>query len=234
MTTADDELDLSHEQLVPERTALVVIDMLRDYLDVGSPREIPSGRAILPRIATLIEDCRRLGVTIVYAVHAHAPDGTDLGRMGEVVPGLAGKDGRPLALVRGEAGTEIAPPLVTAPVDHVVYKTRHSAFFGTELDDLLRTAGIDTVALCGLATNYCCDSTARDALHRDYRLVVLSDCVATFDLPDRGWGAISQEVVNRVMLTTVALRMGRVLTADELKSRLAIGAPPCDSQLTRA
>ena len=78
------------------------------------------------------------------------------------------------------SGAEIYEPLKPTQDDIVVKKFRYSGFYGTQLENLLRALGRDTIAIAGVATNVCCDSTARDGAMRDFKVVFLSDCSASF------------------------------------------------------
>jgi ureidoacrylate peracid hydrolase len=80
----------------------------------------------------------------------------------------------------GTPGAEIYEPLKPTQEDIVVKKFRYSGFYGTQLENLLRALGRDTIAITGVATNVCCDSTARDGAMRDFRVIFLSDCNAAF------------------------------------------------------
>src|SRR5207247_28197 len=104
------------------------------------------------------------------------------------------------ALVDGTPGVEIYPELAPAVGEHVIKKHRYSGFFGTDLDIILREWGVDTVIISGTTTENCCQSTARDAMFRNYRVVFLSDATATYDYPDRGFGAMPAADVHHAML----------------------------------
>ncbi len=97
----------------------------------------------------------------------------------------------------------------------IIKKHRYSAFFGTDLDVILRGLGTDTVIVSGVTTENCCHATARDAMFRDYRVAFLSDCTATFAYPDLGYGALSADELHRSSLIVLAFSTAHVMTAAE-------------------
>src|SRR4051812_7165183 len=125
------------------------------------------------------------------------------------------------ALVDGTAGVEIYPELMPAPGEHVIKKHRYSGFFGTDLDIILREWGIDTVIISGTTTENCCLATARDALFRNYRVVFLADATATYDYPDRGYGAMSAAQVHHATLVILAASTAHVMSVDEMCERIS-------------
>lgn len=86
---------------------------------------------------------------------------------------------------------------------------------------MLRARDIDTLIVCGTVTNVCCDTTIRDAVHREYKVIALSDANAAMDYPDLGWGEVSAADVQRVALTTFAYEFGEVATTKDIIGRLA-------------
>ena len=202
--------------IVPDKTALIIIDMTNDFLAPGYPMESPDGREMIPRLNQLAEACRSLGIPVIFTSHAHDPSGEDMGRMADVFRNV--REGR--MLIAGTSGVELYAELDRRPSDVLLFKTRYSAFQNTNLDILLRSLGRDTVIIGGVATNVCCESTAREAFFRDLKMVFLSDGTATFDLPDRGWGRIPKEEVQRQTLTVLAWGFGRVCSVGEVLEEL--------------
>jgi ureidoacrylate peracid hydrolase len=100
--------------------------------------------------------------------------------------------------------------------DLVVAKPRYSAFYGTDLEAILRSKGIDTLIISGTVTNVCCESTTRDAFSRDYKVIFLSDGNAAGDLPDVGFGPVSAEEIQKVVLTILALCFAQVSSIDQV------------------
>jgi ureidoacrylate peracid hydrolase len=99
--------------------------------------------------------------------------------------------------------------------DILLKKPRYGAFHGTDLELMLRHKGIDTLIIGGIATNVCCETTAREASVRDFKVLFLSDGTATFGLPDMGFGAITAQEVQRVTCSVMSFFYGQVLTVNQ-------------------
>jgi nicotinamidase-related amidase len=180
------ELD---ELVDPSRAALVIIDMQRDFVEPGFAFDrlgvdlsmYPPARA---RIAALLAAARAAGLLIVHVQMTTLPGG-----MSESPAQLRFNQrlqregpGGPLRYTeQGTAGREFVPELAPLEGELVVPKWRSSGFWGTNLDLLLRSNGIETVVISGCTTEGCVESTARDALFNDYYVVIVEDCVASDD-----------------------------------------------------
>jgi ureidoacrylate peracid hydrolase len=209
-------MPLKIDSVDPKATALLVIDMENDFVRPGAPFEVKAALEILPKLKKLIAFCRRTGIKIIYTTHVHRADGSDMGRFADLYPAIADRVG----LVDGTAGIEIFSEIAPRPGEIVVKKHRYSAFYGTDLDVILRGLGVDTVIIAGVTTEDCCHATARDAMFRDYKVAFLSDCTGTYAYPDLGYGDLSAEEVHRSSLIVLALSTGHVMTADELMARV--------------
>lgn len=204
--------------IVPAKTALLVIDMQQVWLAKGARMEVPSGREMVPALNKLIGSCRKQGIKVIFTRHAHRADGSDLGLFELFIPS---KDGKPF-LVDGTPDAEIYDGMDCRGDDLVITKQVYSAFSGTILDHYLRINNIDTLIISGLITCYCCEATAREARHRDYKVIFLSDGNATYEqLPDVGFGAVPREELQRVVLAILAFRYAEVLSIDHVLQRLA-------------
>jgi nicotinamidase-related amidase len=203
----------------PARAAMIVVDMQNDFVAVGAPMETPAAREMVPRLSESLALCRAAGIRVVYTAQVHRPDGSDFGVFGALHPPVISHQ----ALVDGTLGVDIYPALAPLPGEHVIKKHRYSAFFGTDLDIILRNWGIDTVIVSGTTTENCCLSTARDALYNNYRVLFLSDATATCDYPDRGFGAMRSADLHRTTLMVLAASTADVLTVAELGRRLGSG-----------
>jgi ureidoacrylate peracid hydrolase len=200
------------DRLEPARSVMLVIDMENDFVAEGAPFQIPDARAMIPTLVEALAWCRDHGIRVIYTAHEHRTDGSDLGLFVHV-PEMA----RGEALVAGTWGVEIYSDLAPHHAETVIRKNRFSAFYGTDLDSVLRGAGVDTVIISGTTTENCCHATARDALCRDYRVVFLSDATATSDFPDNGYGAMTADEVHRATLVILAQTTADVLTVEELR-----------------
>jgi ureidoacrylate peracid hydrolase len=203
------------EQFDPSRTALIVVDMENDFVAEGAPMETPAGRAMVPRLRQAIEHARAVGIRVLFTTHSHRADGCDLGRHRDLWSPIA--DG--VSCVDDTPGIEIYKEISPAENEIVIKKRRYSAFFGSDLDIVLRGWGIDTVVITGVTTENCCHATARDAFFRDYRVAFLSDATATFDYPDIGHGGMAAADVHRATLIILAASTADVMTTDEFRTR---------------
>lgn len=201
----------------PKKTAMIVVDMQNDFVASGAVMETPAARQIVPKIAEALEICRNAGIKIIYTAHVHRRDGCDMGLFDDLHPPIANRD----ALVDGTPGVEVYPDLAPAPGEHVIKKHRYSGFFGTDLDIILREWLIDTVIISGTTTENCCHATARDAMFRNYRVVFLSDATATYDYPDRGFGAMPAAEVHHATIVILAASTAHVMSVNEMRTRIS-------------
>jgi ureidoacrylate peracid hydrolase len=199
------------DRIDPQKTVLIIVDMENDFVAPGAPLETPAGRTMLPTLQRVLTCCRDQGVHVIYTTHAHRRDGCDMGRFADLWPPVRNRTG----LVDGELGIEIYPELAPRANEIVIKKHRYSAFYGTDLEIILRGLGVDTVVITGVTTENCCHATARDALFRDYKVVFLSDATATFDYPDVGQGKMSADEVHRATLVILSVSTAHVMTSDE-------------------
>jgi len=176
-------------ELAPESTALLIIDMQRDFVEPGGFGEMLGNDVSLLR--STIEPCRRVleaarkaGLAVIHTREGHRPDLTDappakLKRGGlEVGIGDRGPMGR--VLVRGEYGHDIIPELYPEAGEPVIDKPGKGAFHETDLHLILRNRGITTLIVCGVTTEVCVHTTVREANDRGYECLVLSDCVGSY------------------------------------------------------
>jgi biuret amidohydrolase len=178
--------------LAPSTTALVIIDMQRDFLESGGFGDALGNdvgllrAAIAPTIAVL-KAARAAGMMVVHTREGHRPDLSDLSpakhRRGNFPTriGDAGPMGR--ILIRGEAGHEIIPELAPIPGEPVIDKPGKGAFFATDLEAILRGRGIDRLIVAGVTTEVCVHTTVREANDRGFDCLVLSDCTGSY-FPD--------------------------------------------------
>jgi len=150
------------------RKAILVIDMLNDFIKEGAPLELPEGRKIIPNIKRLLEEARKRKIPIIYICDAHRPDDTEFNQW-------------PKHCVEGTPGAEVVEELKPEQEDIIIKKRRYSGFYSTDLDLTLRELKIDTLILTGVATNICVLHTAADAYFRGYKIIVVEDCVATLN-----------------------------------------------------
>lgn len=188
--------------LNPGRTALLIIDMQRDFCDYGGYThtrgdDVSAMRLIIPFITAVRSAALRAGMTIVYTREGHRPDLSDLPECKRLKTAGAGAEigtKGPLGrlLVRGEPGWDFIPELKPNPGDIVVDKPGTGAFYSTDLYHVLVTKGIENVILTGVTTGVCVSTTAREAADRGFNVLVLDDCCAE---PDPGNHAIAIQLL---------------------------------------
>ena len=174
--------------LDPLTTALIIVDMQRDFCEPGGyigsmGYDVGPAQSLVPRIAKLREAFSEWGGFVIYTREGHREDLTDLlpqkrfrSRAGGGEIGSAGPLGR--LLVRGHAGWDIVPELMPAPGEPIIDKPGFSSFYATDLERLLVTRGIRHLLICGVTTDVCVHSTVRDAVDRGYEPLLLTDCCA--------------------------------------------------------
>lgn len=123
-------------------------------------------------------------------------------------------------LGRDNPSVEIIDSLLPQQGDIVVDKLFYSGFHNTDLDAILRMKDIDTLIVCGTVTNVCCETTIRDGVHREYKMITLSDACAAMPYPDMGYGGVSAADVQRISLTAMAYEFAEVTTSVDIKVRI--------------
>jgi biuret amidohydrolase len=173
--------------------ALLIIDMQRDFLDPAgyiatSGVDVAGLRAIIPQVRGLLSAARERGIPVIHTREGHRPDLSDLPAVkrrraaGAGAPiGSVGPLGR--LLVRGEPGHAIVEELAPLAGEPVVDKPGFGAFYATDLEMMLRTAGITSLTLAGVTTDICVHSTLREAVDRGFDCVTVADACAAAD-PD--------------------------------------------------
>jgi nicotinamidase-related amidase len=200
----------------PGRTALVVVDMQRGFLDPGEAMEVPPAREIVPVIQRLLGVFRAKRLPVVFTEFVY----------GESVPVLIGSlhpEHRPAppgsprgfglpssSCLEGTASAETVPDLAPRPGEIVVRKRGYDAFSGTPLDDGLRARNVTSLVVTGTMTDICVLATVTAALHRQYRVTLVEDGVATL------WPEIQ-----RATLDIIGRAYGRVATAKEVVDQIS-------------
>ncbi len=211
------------ERIEPLKTALIVVDMQNDFLEIPSLLN-RAEQVIVPNLRRAISFCRQNDIRLVYTAHVHRHDGSDLGLFAISSPKIASG----AILAEGSPGAEIHPAIAPLSGDVIIKKHRYSAFYGTDLEIVLRGLGIDTVVIAGVTTENCCHATARDAFFRDYRVVFLSDATGAPDYLDVGQGGMSGDEVHQAALVVLSNSTADVVSTNEFLQRTAV------AQLTSA
>lgn len=173
----------------PDTTALVMIDMQRDFVEPGGFGEMLGNDVSLLRSA--IEPCRKVlqaareaGLFVIHTREGHRPDLADLPptkkERGHLAVGIGDEGPMGRILVRGELGHDIIPELYPIAGEPVVDKPGKGAFYDTDLLGILRNQGIETLIVCGVTTEVCVHTTVREANDRGFNALVPADCTASY------------------------------------------------------
>lgn len=171
------------------RHAIVVIDMLNDFIGEKAPLRCPGGDNIVPSLQRLFKWVRARTDDDIHLVHiqeAHRKNDADF-RV------------RPVHAVKGTWGSDFIKELYPQGDEYIVPKRRHSAFAHTDLDLYLREENIDTVVVTGVWTNVCVRSTASDALYNAYKVITLSDACASKTEEMHQYGLNDLSIFTKVM-----------------------------------
>jgi nicotinamidase-related amidase len=175
--------------LPPGKVALVVIDMQRDFLLPGGfgetlGNDVSLLQKVVPPLADVLAAARSAGMLVIHTREGHLPDLSDCppaklrrGKPSQRI-GDVGANGR--ILIRGEYGHDIIDELAPIPGEIVIDKPGKGAFYATELQTVLETAGITHLVVTGVTTEVCVHTTVREANDRGYDALVLSDCVGSY------------------------------------------------------
>ena len=172
--------------LNPETTALVIIDMQRDFLEPGGfgsalGNDVSLLSTAIEPLQKVLATARELGLTIIHTREGHRPDMSDCPpakfARGEFI-GTDSPKGR--ILIRGEYGHDIVDELAPIPGELVIDKPGKGAFYQTDLDLMLRNRGIETLLVTGVTTEVCVHTTVREANDRGFECLVLADCVGSY------------------------------------------------------
>jgi biuret amidohydrolase len=172
-----------------DKSALVIIDMQRDFLEPGGfgaalGNDVSKLQAAVAPCRDVLDAARHIGMMVIHTREGHRPDLTDAPphkvERGDPANriGAHGPMGR--ILVRGEPGHDIIPELYPQKGEPVIDKPGKGAFYQTDLELMLKNRGIDTLFVCGVTTEVCVNTTVREANDRGFRCIVLSDCCGSY------------------------------------------------------
>ncbi len=170
-----------------EREALLICDMLNDFVREGAPLEVPETRRIIPAIKREIDRARKAGNEIIHIVENHEPDDKEFSKFGWPPHG-----------VKGTEGAQIIDELKPKENDRVVGKITYSGFHDTKLDETLKSLGITRIRLTGCVTHICVFFTAYEGVLLDYHVSVVSDAVAGLSREDH-------DAALRIMRTVLSI-----------------------------
>lgn len=161
----------------PTRSAFIIIDMENGFISPESAHCIAGARATVPACGRAIRAARSKGIPVFFVKRIYRADGSDVELTRYEGWQSGGRAMRPAS--RGLNGADVPDELRPMPGDYTIIKPRWSAFFGTELDLILRRLGVRTVILTGTTTPNCVRTTCYDANALDYNVVVIEDCCSS-------------------------------------------------------
>lgn len=182
-------------KLVPENTALLVIDVQWDYWKLKLPQVPPA--SLLFKLKTLIHFCRSRKIKVVYIKHiSHSS--------------------RSIFFQEETEGAEIMEEIKPLEEETVITKHTPGAFFNTNLHEMLREKEIENLILTGMRTEHCCDTTTREAHALGYRNYFISDCTATFDIVEKNGDVIPREEIQRMTQSILDNGFATVMNSEAL------------------
>jgi ureidoacrylate peracid hydrolase len=204
------------EDLLPRRTAFVVIDLQVGFMDPAiSHAFCPMAERIVPAVNRLADAVRTAGGGVFWIQNTHDARCDEEWSVMQRMATPAARARRVAAMTEGSPGHALWPALDVRPEDERVKKHRFSAFIqgSSDLPDRLRTRGFDTVLIGGTVTNVCCESSARDAMMTNFRTIMVADC-----------NAANSDAEHNASLASFWNIFGDVMTTDHVIDRLRIGA----------
>lgn len=187
-------------RLKKKKSALLVIDMQNFFVGSRSGGLGPIDPAVLKNVKHLIHAFRKAERPVIYTRHVHKADGSDAGILGWWWPDM---------IVEGSSDSEIHQDIRPRPDEKVIAKHRYSAFYNTDLEIVLRCQQIEDLVISGVMTNLCCESTARDAYFRDFRIFFVADATGT-----------AYEEMHTATLLNLAYGFAYVTTTENLLTQL--------------
>lgn len=199
----------------PEETALLIIDMQTGFTQESGPLFTPQCKEQLPVIVDLKKFCNEKGIPVFMSVFAQDVDfHNDHYWFRNKERGLLRPDGS-FGFKLGSPECEMDPQLAPVGDDVVFPKYTYGCFSHTELETWLKKKRITTLIICGTVTNWCVDSTIREAYHKDYKIVAVADGISSY--PHCGAEA---DTWNQMFFDLWAEMFGRVTTADKVKAEI--------------
>jgi ureidoacrylate peracid hydrolase len=210
----------AYDSYDPRTTALVVVDMQNFFMKEGEPMASAGAREMVPNVNRLANALRSWGGRIVWIQMEASEESLAEWRNFHELFRPEGREYRLKTLGKDREGHKLWSELDVDPSDEVVVKRRYSAMIqgASDLEDVLRRNAVETVLVAGVATNVCCESTARDAMMRGFRTVMVSDANASFT-----------EAEHEGALLNFITYFGDVQSTDEVLDILAESSEPASA-----
>jgi nicotinamidase-related amidase len=194
-------------KLDPKTTAVILIDMINAVAKGnGPPYNVPPNRqGVIDNFVRLVGHCREVGAPIIYITTYRREDNSDAPKTVADVGGGGGA-----AMLEGTPAVEVIDELAPQAGDYIVVKPRFSAYYGTNMEGILKTLGTETILVGGISTQRSVEGTARDAKNRDTQCVVVSDCCTA-----------GEEDVHEMTINHVLPLLVRVRNTDEVIAALS-------------
>ena len=191
----------------PHSTALILIDMINAVAKGnGPPYNVPPNRqGVIDNFVRLVAHCREVGAPIIYITTYRRADNSDAPKTIADVGGGGGA-----AMLEGTPAVEVIDELAPHDGDYIVVKPRFSAYYGTNMESILKSLGTETILVGGISTQRSVEGTARDAKNRDTQCVVVSDCCTA-----------GEEDVHQMTIDSVLPLLVRVRNTDEVIAALS-------------
>ena len=195
-------------KLDPKTSAVILIDMINAVAKGGNepPYNVPPNRqGVIDSFVRLVAHCRESGTPLIYITTYRRPDNSDAPK---TIADVGGGGGVPM--LEGTRAVEVIDELAPRPGDYIVVKPRFSAYYGTNLEGILKGLGTETILVGGISTQRSVEGTARDAKNRDMQCVVVSDCCTA-----------GEEDVHEMTIKHVLPLLVRVRNTDEVIAALS-------------
>lgn len=194
-------------KLDPKSTAVILIDMINAVAKGnGPPYNVPPNRqGVIDSFVRLVAHCRQVGTPLIYITTYRRADNSDAPKTASDVGGGGGA-----AMLEGTPAVQVIDELAPQDGDYIVVKPRFSAYYGTNVEGILKSLGTETILVGGISTQRSVEGTARDAKNRDTQCVVVSDCCTA-----------GEEDVHQMTIDHVLPLLVRVRNTDEVIAALS-------------
>ena len=194
-------------RVAPSRTALIIGDMQNDFVKEGGTLVVPEAEGTIPPIRRLLDLARGSGMKVVFTQDTHNDGDPEWEIWGEHCR-------------EGSWGWQVVDELAPREDEAVVRKPRYDAFYGTQLEHMLRLWDVDTLIICGTVANICVHYTAASAAMRWFNVVVLKDCVSSFNDFDMEASLSQTATLLGEVVSSGDIEIGEPETAELYRSKL--------------